>query len=99
MMYYILGRGKRQAQKRMYLQKKGGFRMEHMADAVLTREHGENQILMNAHDLQAAGIPRALAYQLLNRSDMPVVQFGRRKFMIREKFMLWLAANNNAAAQ
>lgn len=55
----------------------------------------ENAILLNAHDLQAAGIPRALAYQLLNRNDMPVVQFGRRKFMVKEKFMRWLDENSS----
>lgn len=47
-------------------------------------------LLMNAHDLQAAGIPRALAYQLLNRADMPVITLGRRKFMVKAKFEKWL---------
>ena len=45
-------------------------------------------MLLDAKDLQeAVGIPRALAYQLLNRADMPVVCLGRRKFMNRDKFV------------
>lgn len=45
------------------------------------------QILMSAKDLQRAGFSRAIVYELLNRADMPVVSFGRRKFMLREKFL------------
>lgn len=47
----------------------------------------ENLVLLDIHALQGMGIPRAIAYQLLNRADMPVVSFGRRKFMVRDKFM------------
>lgn len=46
--------------------------------------------LLSAHDLVAIGIPRALAYQLLNRENMPTVRIGKRVFMLREPFMSWL---------
>ena len=46
--------------------------------------------LLSAKHLQDCGLTRAMAYQLLNREDMPVVQIGVRKFMNREKFFDWL---------
>ena len=46
--------------------------------------------LLSARDLVGMGIARSLAYQLLNRSDMPMVQIGGRKFMHRELFLDWL---------
>lgn len=52
------------------------------------------KMLLDAHDLQAAGLSRTLAYQLLNRADMPVVVFGRRKYMVRDKFVRWLDENS-----
>lgn len=58
----------------------------------------ERPLLMDAHDLQAEGIPRALAYQLLNRSDMPVITLGRRKFMVRAKFEKWLDESSGGTA-
>ena len=54
------------------------------------QENHDEKILMSAKDLQAAGFTRATTYNLLNRSDLPVVCFGRRRFMIRDKFMAWL---------
>jgi len=36
------------------------------------------------------GMTRSMAYQLLNRADLPVVQIGMRKFMLRELFLGWL---------
>ena len=46
--------------------------------------------LLNATDLQKMGFGRSMVYQLLNRTDLPVVQIGRRKFMHREMFCKWL---------
>ena len=46
--------------------------------------------LLSARDLMGMGIARSLAYQLLNRADMPMVQIGGRKFMHRELFLTWL---------
>ncbi|MBR1584430.1 MAG: hypothetical protein IJ662_02690 [Clostridia bacterium] len=62
--------------------------------------HGKmnEKILLDAHDLQAAGISRTLAYQLLNRADMPVVTFGRRKYLVKDKFLRWLDENSGIAA-
>ncbi len=69
---------------------------EKQASAVNSSINLSNLLLMDAHDLQAAGLPRAIAYELLNRSDMPVVVFGRRKFMVRSKFEKWLDENSNS---
>ena len=46
--------------------------------------------MLSAHDLVHMGFTRSMAYQLLNRTDMPVVQIGTRKFMHRELFLDWL---------
>ena len=55
--------------------------------AIVNTPSAENLVLLDIHALQGMGIPRAIAYQLLNRADMPVISFGRRKFMVRDKFM------------
>lgn len=41
-------------------------------------------------DLMAAGFSRSMAYELLNREDMPVVKIGSRRFMNAELFREWL---------
>ena len=46
--------------------------------------------LLSAKDLQTMGVGRGMAYSLLNRSDMPVVIIGGRKFMHKGLFMKWL---------
>ena len=46
--------------------------------------------LLSAKHLQECGLTRAMAYQLLNREDMPVVQIGVRKFMNRDRFFEWM---------
>lgn len=46
--------------------------------------------LLSASDLQDMGMGRSMVYQLLNRTDLPVVQIGKRKFMHKEKFLEWL---------
>ena len=40
--------------------------------------------LLNAKHLQQCGLSRAMAYQLLNREDMPVIHIGERLFMNRD---------------
>lgn len=47
--------------------------------------------LLSAKHLVQMGFSRTLAYRLLNRADLPVVVFGRRRFMLREGFDRWLA--------
>jgi len=47
--------------------------------------------LLSAKHLQDCGLTRAMAYQLLNREDMPVVQIGVRKLRRTDNFgRLWL---------
>jgi len=46
--------------------------------------------LLSHKHLQGCGLTRAMAYQLLNREDMPVVQIGERKFMNRDLFFQWM---------
>lgn len=57
----------------------------------MTNLTADQRALLSARDIQALGIPRALAYQLLNRSDLPTVRLGRRVFIFREPFFRWLA--------
>lgn len=47
-------------------------------------------MLMCAADIQAIGLSRPTAYQLLNREDLPVVTLGRRRYMNRDRFFAWL---------
>lgn len=58
----------------------------------------EVPMLMSVHDLQAMGMGRSMAYQLLNRADTPVIKIGERKFMLRDKFYAWLEAQTPDAA-
>ena len=44
-----------------------------------------------ANDIQAMGFTRTMAYNILNREDVPVVKIGSRKFIQRDKFFDWLA--------
>jgi predicted DNA-binding transcriptional regulator AlpA len=50
----------------------------------------ETKLLLSARDAQKMGLSRTMAYQLLNREDVPVVQIGGRKFFNAEKFREWL---------
>jgi hypothetical protein len=54
--------------------------------------------LLNYKHLQACGLTRAMAYQLLNREDMPVVQIGTRKFMNRDRFFEWMDSQSACQA-
>jgi|GEM_PF-4846264 len=51
----------------------------------------EEKAVLNAKDLVKMGFARSMAYQLLNRQDLPVIAIGGRKFMHGEKFRAWLA--------
>ena len=55
--------------------------------------------LLSVHDLVRMGVARSMAYQLLNRADMPVVQIGTRKFMHRELFLDWLQSQARGASR
>ncbi|MCM1524119.1 MAG: helix-turn-helix domain-containing protein [Ruminococcus sp.] len=46
--------------------------------------------LINVNDLQDMGFTRTMAYNILNRRDVPVIRIGNRKFIRREKFEEWL---------
>jgi len=46
--------------------------------------------LLSAKHLQDCGVTRSMAYQLLNREDMPVVRIGERLFMNRDLFFDWM---------
>lgn len=46
--------------------------------------------LWGVHELQQDGFSRSMAYQLLNRKDLPTVQIGSRRFIHRELFQEWL---------
>jgi len=46
--------------------------------------------LLSAKHLQACGMTRSMAYQLLNREELPVVKIGERLFMNRDLFFEWL---------
>ena len=52
-------------------------------------QHNEKTV-MTASDIQRMGMSRSMAYQLLNREDLPVVIIGGRKFMHRDLFLKWL---------
>lgn len=47
--------------------------------------------ILSAKDLQEMGFSRSMSYALFNRSDVPVIHIGKRKFIRREKFLEWLA--------
>ena len=47
-------------------------------------------MMLSANDIQTMGFTRAMAYNILNRDDVPVVKIGSRKFIQRDKFFDWL---------
>lgn len=47
-------------------------------------------LLLSAKDIQKMGISRAMSYQILNRSDLPVIKIGDRKMIKRDEFLAWL---------
>lgn len=51
-------------------------------------------VFLTAKDLQQLGFSRSMAYQLMNRADVPVLQIGERKFIQRDKFFAWVEENS-----
>ena len=51
--------------------------------------------VIDAKGIQALGFSRSMAYQFLNRVDMPVVKIGHRKYLHRELFERWLEEQAN----
>ena len=47
-------------------------------------------MMLSANDIQTMGFTRTMAYNILNREDVPVVKIGSRKFIQRDKFLDWL---------
>lgn len=47
-------------------------------------------MMLSANDIQTMGFTRTMAYNILNRNDVPVVKIGSRKFIQRDKFFDWL---------
>ena len=47
--------------------------------------------ILSAKDLQDMGFFRSMSYALFNRTNVPVIHIGKRKFIRREKFLEWLA--------
>ena len=58
---------------------------------VLLMNSRENlPMMISANDIQTMGFTRTMAYNILNREDVPVVKIGSRKFIQRDKFFDWL---------
>ena len=51
---------------------------------------GSLPMMLSANDIQTMGFTRTMAYNILNRNDVPVVKIGSRKFIQRDKFFDWL---------
>ena len=47
-------------------------------------------MMLQANDIKTMGFTRTMAYNILNRDDVPVVKIGSRKFIQRDKFFDWL---------
>ena len=58
---------------------------------VLLMNSRENlPMMLSANDIHTMGFTRTMAYNILNRNDVPVVKIGSRKFIQRDKFFDWL---------
>ena len=47
-------------------------------------------MMLSTNDIQTMGFTRTMAYNILDRDDVPVVKIGSRKFIQRDKFFDWL---------
>lgn len=56
----------------------------------LVKNYNDIPLMMTANDIQNVGFSRTMAYQILNRSDVPVVVIGERKFVKKDNFFNWL---------
>lgn len=54
------------------------------------KNYNDIPLMMTANDIQNIGFSRTMAYQILNRSDVPVVVIGERKFVKKDSFFDWL---------
>ena len=61
----------------------------------------DERVLLTATDLQRRyQVGRSTAYQLLSRTDLPVVMIGARKYMLGAEFDAWLRSHAlNAVSQ
>ncbi len=46
-------------------------------------------MMLSVNDIQTMGFTRTMAYNILNRNDVPVVKIGSRKFIQRDKFFFF----------
>ncbi len=53
-------------------------------------ERNKTSEMLTAADLQEMGFTRSMAYAFFKRDDVPVIQIGKRKFILREKLYEWL---------
>lgn len=47
-------------------------------------------MMLSANDIQTMCFTRTMAYNILNRDDVPVVEIGSRTFVQGDKFLDWL---------
>lgn len=59
----------------------------------------ELPLLLDAKDIQALGFSRCVAYQILNRTDVPVIQIRKRKLVNRDDFFAWLKTQRPSGGQ
>ncbi len=56
----------------------------------IVKNYNDIPLMMTANDIQNIGFSRTMAYQILNRNDVPVVIIGERKFVKKDSFFDWL---------
>lgn len=56
----------------------------------IIKNYNDIPLMMTANDIQNIGFSRTMAYQILNRNDVPVVVIGERKFVKKDSFFDWL---------
>lgn len=54
-------------------------------------------MMLSANDLQAMGLTRTMVYSLFKREDFPAVKIGKRMFVQRDKFFVWLEKQEGVA--
>ena len=55
------------------------------------RSFDELPLMLNADDVACAlGVSRAFAYTLFNNIAFPAVSIGKRKMVVKERFIEWL---------
>lgn len=56
-------------------------------------------MMLSANEIQTMGFTRNMAYNILDREDVPVVKIGNRKFIQRDKFFKWLDNREKSETQ